>query len=161
MNNIPGQWPRSSIMTNDGNLTPKVVLNADPALNSTLKIRSGYTRTVSLPNAHSLWANARVMLCIAPNSQKEALYRIDGGTATLVSEVDGTRSPTSYCEWNNLVYISNQHWCGVYNVETRTLGTWGVTLPKLPKISVIEGEFPPGRYSICYTGQSDGRIGGN
>ena len=67
----------------------------------------------------------------------------------------------SYVEVNNTVYLSNGYWNGAYDLLTGEMRSWGLPLPPSPKTSLVDGDLPPGRYSLCYTTYENGRIGGN
>jgi len=67
----------------------------------------------------------------------------------------------NYLEINNLVYMSNPYWQGVYDLSQEAVRSWGVALPPAPDISLVPGDLPPGKYSLCFTRVEDGRMSGN
>jgi hypothetical protein len=116
--------------------------------------RDGYEKKVSLSEAHSLWSGS-VMLCVSGNY----LYRIEGSKLIQICKIAG--SP-SYVEIDGLIYISSDFFTGIYNIATRTISDWGVSLPYIPGVAIDSGNMPPGRYCLCYTKiQADGQISGS
>jgi hypothetical protein len=157
MNNLVR--PPGYLVDDKRRITPRFVLNADVLDGGAVQRRSGYTHINRLANCHSLWAGS-VMLCVADNSPA-ALWRIEGTQATPLAEVSGPSAPLNYEEINNQVFISNPYWAAIYDLQADEIFTWGLPLPGLPETTLIDGDLPPGRYSIAYTRVNGDRIGGN
>ena len=153
MNNLP---PISAnIPDQERKLTPSIVINADVMDSGSILPRKGYTNLIALPGAHSLWAKS-VMLCVAA----QVLYRLEGFNTVPVEPVGP--GYMNYEELNNLVHLSTPFWNGVYDLLTDTLRSWGIQPPGAPEIDLVEGDLPPGRYTLAYAFQtSDGRLSGN
>jgi hypothetical protein len=66
-----------------------------------------------------------------------------------------------FVEQGGLVYLSNGYWARVYDVAAGTVRAWGLSLPPAPRLDLVEGDLPPGAYSVCFTRYADGRLGGN
>jgi len=136
---------------------PAIVLNSFVTPQGRILKKNGYTSFVSLAGAHSLYASS-VMLCVAA----ETLYRVDNGTATSLCSVNTHGSKMSYVEVNDKIYMSCKGWNGIYDLSTKEVTSWGLTIPDKPTIAGIDGDIPPGTYSICYTAIDDNnQISGN
>lgn len=163
MNNLPGA--AAKLLDRERQITPQIVLNADVTDGGVIQVRGGYVLTVTLTNLHSLAGEEKglsVMLCVADGiTWPQALYRVDGVTATELCEVTGTRAPVSYAEINNVIYASNPYWKVTYDLLADTVSSWGVPLPPAPAIALVAGDLPPGTYSLCYTNVMGDRLGGN
>ncbi len=140
-----------------GILEPRVLLNCDVNMDGTLNVRRGKTLFITLANAHSLWAGNSCMLCAAGGT----LYRINQGVATSVGSISGPKEDLSYVDAEDLVYISNKHWQGVFNPSTNALTSWGVAVPPGPMLLSGAGNLPAGTYHVCMTNVSAGEISGN
>jgi hypothetical protein len=154
MHNLP-EMP-AKLLDDERRTTPAIVLNAEVTDGGRLRKRGGYVLKKALTEPHSMWSGS-VMLCIAGG----VLYQVDGGLATSLGTVDGPATQMSYVEIDNLVYMSNPYWKGVYDLLTGSLRSWGITLPGAPNLSLGAGDLPPGAYTICYTKTESGRLSGN
>lgn len=151
-NNVREQfWAKSGIAE------PRVVLNADVSVDTSISVRSGKTLHISLPGAHSLWAGNVCELCVAAN----ILYRIQNGVATNVGTVTGPKYPFSYVDAENKVYISNPYWQGVFDPVTNTVSSWGLSVPPSPVLLSAAGGLPIGSYNVCMTNVSGTELSGN
>ena len=163
MNNLPEA--AAKLLDRERQITPQVVLNADVTDGGVIKARGGYALTKALTNCHSLVgeeSGLSVMLCVADGiTWPQALYLVEGTTATELCEVTGPRAPVSYVEINNVIYASNPYWKATYNLLTGTVLFWGVPLPLAPDIALVAGDLPPGTYFLCYTNVVGDRLGGN
>lgn len=164
MNNLPGA--PAALVDRERQITPAIVLNADVMDGGPVKVRGGYILTAVLTNCHSVAAEERslsVMLCVADGTTyPQSLYRVDGAVATELCEVTGPPMiPVNYEEIDGTIYAGNLYWKATYDLLTETVGTWGVTLPPAPQISLVAGNLPPGTYSLCYTNVVGDRLGGN
>ena len=140
-----------------GLLSPRIILNADVNLDSSLSIRKGKTLYVTLAGAHSLWAGKTCMLCAAGKK----LYRVANGVATQVSTLTGPDEPLSYIDANDKVYISNAYWQGIFNPADNSVSAWGVSLPPGPMLLTGDGNLPAGTYSVCMTNVSGDELSGS
>ncbi len=152
----------ASLMDDNKRITPRFVLNARVLDDGRVVRRGGYRRVVFMEGsgAHSLWAGS-VMLVVAnqcppyvPDWPKDlpTIYMIEGQTVQFVGSAEGPlNAPMEYVEVDGQVYLSNGYWSGRYDLSTRVLGEWGMPLPPLPNISMVDGNLPPGVYKVCYT----------
>lgn len=163
MNNLPGA--AAKLLDRERQITPQIILNADVTDGGVIQARGGYALTKALTNPHSLAGEERglsVRLCVADGiTWPQALYWVDGVTATELCEVTGPRAPASYAEINNVIYVSNLYWKATYDLLAGTVSPWGVPLPPAPDITLVAGDLPPGTYSLCYTNVVGDRLGGN
>ena len=136
---------------------PRVILNADVDIVGHLNIRQGKTLFISLPGAHSLWANESCMLCAANGT----LYRLDGGRTISLCSISGPKYPLSYESVNGKVYISNSYWQGVFDFSDNSVAAWGVPRPPGPMLLVGNGNLPAGTYHACMTNVVGDEISGN
>lgn len=138
----------------NGIASPFIALNVDVVEGACIKKR-GYTKVCSLSGAHSLFSNNEVMLCVA----KAKLYKIVNDKAIELCSCN-ENTPMYYVDYNNVIYMSNGYWSGVYdNGEIRQ---WGVNLPPCPQLRITDGNLFPGKYSVCYTKINEkGIISGN
>lgn len=136
---------------------PRLILNADAALDGTLKIRKGRTLHVTLPGVHSLWAGTSCMLCAATG----ALYRISQGQASSVGTVTGPKEALSYVEAEDKVYVGNRYWQGIFDPSANSVASWGVAVPPGPMLLSGSGNLPAGTYHVCMTNVSNGELSGN
>lgn len=155
MNNLPGE--PAKLLDNERRITPKVILNAVVTDDGVLLPRQGFQQKIA-KGFHSLWAQS-VMLGVGVSDS--ILYRIDGTTYSPLATIPGPRCRLQYEEVNNLVYISNRYWNGVYDILAGTMRSWGITLPPAPIISMGDGDLPPGTYTLCYTVTANGQLSGN
>ncbi len=104
----------------DGVLTPQFLINALPSSVLKLNRREGSTNKISLANAHSMWQGS-IILCVADN----VLYSLDldAETSTSLGSVGGAADRMYYVELDDVIYLSNKHWCGA--LESSTLRIWG------------------------------------
>jgi len=143
-------------------ITPQIILNADVAGDGVLLPRVGRRRLAAVSNCHSLWSGTEALFIAQSANGGPALHKLAGDTPVEVAMVSGpSKAPMSYAEVNNIVYLSNGYWKGAYDLLTGTVRSWGLPLPPPPKTSLVDGDLPPGRYSLCYTTYENGRIGGN
>ena len=159
MNNLPDV--PAKLLDRELQITPKIILNADVTDGGVLQARSGYVLTKALTNCHSIWGGS-IMLCVADGvTWPQSLYRVEGGQSWELCEVTGPRAQVSYEEINNVIYASNPYWKGAYDLLAGSVRSWGVPLPLAPDIALVDGELPPGTYSLCYTNVVGNRLGGN
>ena len=90
-----------------------------------------------------------------------SLWHVEGQVATELCEVAGPQAIVNYVEINNVIYASNPYWRATYDLATGAVSSWGVPLPPAPNITLVEGDLPPGTYSLCYTNVIGNRLGGN
>lgn len=140
-----------------GKAEPRVILNSDTTVEGRLIKRTGYELYISLPGSHSLWAGLSCMLCVANG----VLYRLDNGIAENVGTVDGIKSPYSYVEAEDKVYISNSRWQGVFDPASNSISDWGLPQPPGPMLLSGNGNLPAGTYYVCMTNTVNGEISGN
>lgn len=159
MSNLPGA--AAKLLDDERQISPKIVLNADVTDGGAINIRTGFTETKALVNCHSLWAKS-AMFCVAQGAQDpQALFRVEGERAWELCEVPGPKADVNFVEINNLVYASNPYWKSTYDLLGGTLRSWGVSLPPAPQVNLVDGDMPPGTYSVAYTNIEGGRLGGN
>lgn len=143
-------------------VTPQILLNADPTDGGVLIRRSGYRKICRLNGCHSLWSDGDVVLFVAPKNGQPCLYRLFGDTPQEIGPAGGPPAARmSYAAVGEVVYLSNGHWTGAYEVDRNLLRNWGLSLPPAPAIATTDGNLPPGRYKLCYTYYRDGRLSGN
>lgn len=136
---------------------PTVLLNSYITPQGKVSKKIGHTLFTELPNAHSLFGGS-VMFAVS----NDKLYKIKNGIATKLCHIITRGSSVSYVEVNNKIYISCSGSNCEYDVSTGTIGKWGLNIPDKPIIYGIEGNLPPGTYSLCYTAiNSDGTVSGN
>jgi len=142
-------------------IVPRIVLNADVYDDGKVKPRTGQQKIISLSQCHSLWRGSAITLCVATGANgSPALYRIDGGNATEICEVEGPLdAPMHFAQLENRIYLSNGYWRKIY--DNNGAVAWGLPLPPKPVAIPCEGYLPPGRYSFCYTYQDGDRLSGN
>ncbi|MEW6385907.1 MAG: hypothetical protein AB1491_00100 [Thermodesulfobacteriota bacterium] len=160
MNNLPAT---PAILLDDRRfLTPRVILNADLAGDGVLRPRGGYRKLTPGVGCHSLWDGGVTLYVARGADGGPALFRLLGNTPVEVAPVGGPdQAPMVYLEANSLVYLSNGYWTGVYDPAANTVRSWGLPLPPRPRVNLVPGDLPPGRYSLCYTHYEGTRLGGN
>jgi hypothetical protein len=136
---------------------PRVILNAAVKPDGKIKKRQGYTKLLSLTAGHSLGVVTPFMLL----ADGTTLYSSNGITKTALGSIGLPQEPLSYTEVNELVYMSNSVWNGILDLRTNTLRDWGISIPEQPVLSLVAGNLPPGKYSVCTTNFVGGRISGN
>lgn len=141
-------------------ITPALLLNADVHEDGTVEKRGGRRLLIPLTQAHSLWGNSWVKLCVA--GAAPGLYRLEGTSAVEICKVSGpSRARMEYLEIGDEVYLSNGHWNGVLSLLDWTIRSWGFPLPLAPDAELVEGDLPPGVYKLTYTHTDGKRLGGN
>ena len=145
MNNVRDD----SAMDENGVVTPRINLNADVTPDRSLKRRLGFQKMVNLPNAHSLWANRKMMLCAAEGY----LYRIypDYSKVQVCALAGPHDERLYYAEADGKIYISSRHWMGVFDPMSNTVESWGIPLPVGPMLSAGSGSLKAGTYMVCFT----------
>ena len=163
MSNLPEY--AAKLLDREGQISPQVVLNADVTDGGVLQARGGHVLTKALANCHSAAGEERglsVMLCVADGvTWPQALYRVERSQAQELCEVTGPRARVSYAEIDNVIYISNPYWKASYDILAGVIRSWGISLPLAPDIALVDGDLPPGTYSLCYTNVAGDRVGGN
>lgn len=149
----------SAFYSGKGIVQPRIVLNADVDMSGSIVKRDGLQSIVDIPNAHSLWACDKCMLCAANGK----LYDISDGNAIEISSISGNSSEQlSYEFADERVYISNKFWNGIYVPENKTVLQWGVPIPEQPILLVGEGGLPNGTYNVVLTNITDsGELSGS
>lgn len=161
MNNVLAEGGYSG--HEDGSMTaiPKVILNADVTPEQRLKKRPGFRLLTNMPNAHSIWGARRVLLAVSEGR----LYRFypDGSTVNVCAVSGPHEEKMYYAAVDDLVYLSNPHWMGIFDPESNTVRTWGIPIPEQPVLSIVSGTgaLKAGSYQVCYTNVVDGQIGGS
>lgn len=151
MNNVINQ--KTLFVDEEGFTLPRVILNADAYDDRVLLKKTGYRQISNLPNVHS-FCGASVLLCVSQGG----LYRVEDN----IKVCDIPDAPTSYVEVGGKIYLSNPYWTGIYDISKKEVVQWGIPLPPVPQIQLIEGNLPQGTYHVCYTYIGDnGLIGGN
>lgn len=160
MNNFPRA--AAKLLDDERQLTPQVILNADVTDGGVVVCRGGYRLTADLADCHSLWAGS-VMLCVAQGAASpQALCQVEGAVSEELCEIPGLRAQVSYDEINGLIYASNPYWPGaIFDPLNDTVRSWGVPLAPAPDLSLVEGDLPPGAYTLAYTNVVGGQLGGN
>ena len=137
----------------DGTMTaiPKVILNADVTAEEKLKKRGGFRLLINLPNAHSAWANKRVLMV----ASEGRLYRFypDGSKINLCA-VDGPpQERLFYAAVDAQIYVSSRHWMGILDIVENQVSAWGIPIPEQPVVAAVSGSgaLHPGVYQVCYT----------
>ena len=163
MNNLPEA--AAKLLDRERQITPQIILNADVTDGGVIRVRGGYVLTKALTNCHSLGgeeSGLSVMLCVADGiTWSQALYLVEGTTATELCEVTGPRAQVNYAEINNGIYMSNPYWKAIYDLLAGEILQWGVPLPPAPSVALVSGDLPPGTYSLGYTNVVGSRLGGN
>jgi len=136
---------------------PRIVLNADVTEEGRIVKRDGYTKLFSLTDAHSLWAGNNAMLCV----DNGTLYRIQQGNKVSLCTVNGPKSLMSYADVDDLVYMSNYYWHGIFDPADNSISDWGIDLPEQPVITSTTGSLPAGTYHVCFTISDGVTISGN
>ena len=131
--------------------TPHIILNADVTKEGLLVKRPGYELWCALPGAHSLVADASMMLC----ADATYLYAVQAGVASSLGAVNSA-GKLNYVRVDDVVYFSGAACCGTYNLSTGVLGDWGLQVPDAPVLSETVGGLPPGRYTVAVTVESEG-----
>ena len=140
------------LVDRSGKATPHFVVNADVMDSGVAKRATGYTLAQSFDGLHSL-AGEEVGLSVMLGVLDGVLTRIEPDSAVLIPLAQvGPKSQMTYVEVNQKVYCASAYWRGVYNLLTGAMESWGLPVPDVaPDISLVPGNMPPGRYSICYT----------
>lgn len=136
---------------------PRIILNADVTEEGRIVKRDGYIKSLSMTDAHSLWAGGNAMLC-ADNGK---LYRIQQGAKVELCSVSGPKDHLSYTDVGSLVYISNYYWHGILDPSDNSISDWGMDLPEQPVVSSTTGSLPAGTYQVCFTLSDGETISGN
>lgn len=140
---------------------PTAILNADVDVKGRIVKRSGKTLLKAMAGTHSLWGGVSCMIVAAANK----LYRVRNGTVEEIGAIGGPNYPLSYAEVDDLVYVSNRHWCRVFDpriIPTSSgLLDWGIDRPSGPMLTTTTGGLVPGIYHVCMTNESGGEISGN
>ena len=148
----------SVLFDKEGVSTPRVLLNVDVTAAGKIVKRDGISLFLSLPGAHSLWACDSCLLCSACGF----LYDLSSGLAVEVCAIHGLQTERlDFLMVEDLVYISNQYWKGVFNPATKNLSTWGIEIPDAPLLIVGDGGLPAGTYYVTLTASSGDQISGN
>jgi len=163
MDNLPRS--PANLLDQNRQMTPHILLNADVTDGGVLVRRGGFRTPKSLTGCHSLAgqeSGLSVMLCVAQGvAFPQSLFQIEEDGAQELGPVSGPPAQVSYAEINNRIYMANTYWTGVLNLITGELESWGVPLPPVPRISLVDGDLPPGEYKLCYTNRIGDRLGGN
>ena len=147
----------------DGGLSsPNIVLNANIGVNGSATKRPGQTLLVNLPGAHSIYFHepSATTLCMAGG----ILYTLAGPALTPSVLLDTAQpdAPLHYVPVSGRLYMSNQHWCGAFNLKTKTMEPWGTPVPDAPILLPGAGNLPNGKYAVVITVPGpEGRISGN
>ena len=160
MSNLPA--PPAPLVDRSGRATPHFVVNADVMDSGVVKQATGYSLAQSLDDLHSL-AGEEVGLSVMLGVRNGWLVQIEPATNSLFPlAAVGPKSPMTYAEVNQKVYCSSAYWNGVYNLNTGAMEPWGLPVPTVaPEVSLVPGNLPPGRYSICYTRFAGDLLSGN
>ena len=153
MNDVSG----GNILLKRGVAQPSVIINADVDLNGRIVKRTGKILRTTLAGCHSLFGGNSCRLAVAGSQ----LYKIENDVAISLGSISGPQSPMSYAEVDDLIYISNPYWNGVYNHVTDSLSSWGVALPPGPVLLATTGNMPAGVYNVCMTNVTNGELSGN
>jgi len=145
------------LFTGQGTVTPRIILNSDVTRSGNLVKRDGYTSVVDLTAGHSMWSGATCILVM----DGLILKRLDGKTLTTIQTVTGPQSAMFYSEVGDKVYISSKYYNGIFDPETNTVSSWGITLPSGPVLATGAGAMAEGLYHVCLTTESDNEISGN
>lgn len=156
MNNVKES---GDLFVKKGVAEPRIILNADVTARGRLKKREGLTKILDITGGHSLWGNGRYLLYV----QGGYLYYLDNeSSSTQISAVtDPDGSKMSYAEVGDLVYMSSQWWNGVFDPDSLSVSTWGISLPGGTVLSTTNGNLDAGTYRVCLTAESGGAISGN
>ena len=136
---------------------PKIILNSFVRPDGKIVKRPGYAKVLTLTSGHSLFAASKYMLF----ADGLTLYSTDGVSKLALGTVAIPQSGLFYIEVNNTVYISNMYGTRILDLSTNTLREWGLALPDQPNLTLTTGNLPPGRYLVCFTNMSGGRLSGN
>ena len=160
MSNLPA--PPAPLVDRSGRATPHFVVNADVMDSGVVKQATGYSLAQSLDGLHSL-AGEESGLSVMLGVRNGILYRIEPASGTWYPLAPvGPKAQMTYAEVNQKVYCSSAYWNGVYNLNTGAMEPWGLSVPGVaPEVSLVPGNLPPGRYSLCYTRFSGDLLSGN
>jgi len=136
---------------------PRIILNADCSEKGRITKRDGYEEVAALTDGHSMWSGSTCHLVM----DSTTLKRLTGETLTTIENIGGHVTTMYYSEVADKVYISNNHYNGIFDPETDTISAWGITLPVGPMISSTSGSLPAGTYHVCLTQTSGDDISGN
>ena len=115
------------------------------------KRRSGTTRRLSLPDAHSIWHAAQKgwtllmsgtdLLRLNPqNFQTDFMRRLP------------TSEAVSYCEYNGNLYFSSRDFLGYIPSYSAQAMVVGLRVPDAPLVEAVDnGPFTPGTYAVALT----------
>ena len=160
MNNLSA--PPAPLVDRRGQATPHFCVNCDVMDSGVAKKATGYSLAQSLSGLHSL-AGEEMGLSVFMGVRDGVLYRLEPASKSWTALVSvGPKSQMTYAEVNQKVYCASAYWRGVYNLITGAMESWGLPVPEVaPEISLVPGNLPPGRYSICYTRFSGDLLSGN
>lgn len=118
--------------------------------------RKGFTRSLAMAGAHSLWASATGAFFVVNN----VLYEFDGVVARVLGSVAAGAHRLAYEEVNSDVYFVCPSARGM--LRANTLTPWGVEVPTTPPtFAVSTGNLDVGDYSAAMTYVlADGRESG-
>ena len=112
--------------------------------------RPGYSKIITLPDAHSLWRNADRML-VAANG---VLYTVDLSANSVTSIFSGLppHAPVSYTEVGTDTYFCSPGVLGKITAAglVRRPGIANM-VGLFPTLTATVGGFPPGKYGVAYS----------
>lgn len=119
--------------------------------------RDGFTNQVA-GAAHSLWSNDIGTLALAATGGWIKQLNADYSLTSLVALADPA-ARISFHQVNESIYFSNGTDKGV--LQNGAVRTWGVAVPPMPAVTLIDGDMPAGTYQYAMTyGRSDGQESG-
>lgn len=138
----------------------RAAINVDFSDTGSASRRSGYTKFVSLPGAHSLWTHADLGYMAVADATTLYGLTADGDLTALVTGLNG--SEISYCMTPKGVYWANDSrtGCLTFGMEAQS---WGVETPNTTFLitPVSGGGLDAGLYGLTVTFISpDGEEGG-
>jgi hypothetical protein len=132
-------------------------INADVLDSGRLKRRKGFSTSLAIVNAHSLWSDGAQGYFVASNVLRRFL---ENGTSLVVGNFAAGDSRVSYVKVNADLYLI----CATARGRVRdgVLSPWGVEVPTMPPtLAVTVGVLPAGVYYAAVTYLlADGRESG-
>jgi hypothetical protein len=140
----------------EGIAEPRILLNADVDISQGIIVRSGTTKVVDLPGAHSLWGGNQCTLVAALGT----LYRFRNDAVTPLGVIVDGGILLSYADVDNVVCFSNRYCNGIFDPLANTLRSWGTPPPQGPMLLTGAGSLVPGVYNVCMTYTVNGKLTG-
>lgn len=141
----------------EGNVAePRIIVNSDVTVESSLVRRDGMTKKLDFTNAHSLWAGSMCMLVV----DNGVLCRVQQGELISVADINSVDVPVYFTEVEDVVYFSSRSYCGIFDPVNNTVSSWGISVPESPVLLAGSGGLRSGTYHVVMTNVVGGKLSG-